>query len=97
MVSWSFRVSPGSAKGQLRVQPLDLEGVQDHLSRLTCPSFTSRKQYLNSDDCWTFPPPHNRAPPAGAGAPADPEDVDDASVCRAGPEAETCSQGQKLR
>lgn len=63
---------------------------------LTCPSFTSLKQYWNPD-CWLYVPSPLRvcawiAPTEGAGAPADPEDDDEKRLCRAGADPETFQQ-----
>lgn len=67
--------------------------------RLTCPSFTSLKQYLNPD-CWLYVPPPLSvcawiAPIEGAGAPADPEDEEEKRLCREGADPETLQQRRR--
>lgn len=68
-------------------------------ARLTCPSLTSLKQYLNPE-CWLYVPPPLSVwawtpPPAGAGAPADPEEEEEESVRRVGLNPETWNEGEE--
>lgn len=63
---------------------------------LTCPSFTSLKQYLNPD-CWLYVPSPLSVwawtlTPAGAGAPADPEEEEEESVRRVGLNPDTWNE-----
>lgn len=80
----------------LTVQPLGGAGF----TPLTCPSFTSLKQYLNPD-CWVYVPSPltvwawTAPPPAGAGAPADPEEEEEERVRRVGMNPDTWNEDEE--
>lgn len=95
--TWSFSSEEEPFKHSLSNQHCSL---LEALSRpLTCPSFTSLKQYLNPDCCVYVPPPLTvwAWTPPGAGAPADPEEEEEDSIRSVGVNPDTWIKEDKYR